>query len=92
MAETQRKMKHDQATLQLDDKRLQADVAKHMDDNKTKIAIENAKITNQVIPDVALMQPPQEAPMMGAQPPAMMPPQGMPQGMPQLQGEPNGNV
>ena len=92
MAETQRKMKYDQASLQMDDKKLQADVAKHMDDNKTKIAIENAKITNQVIPDVALMQPPQEAPMMGAQPPAMMPPQGMPQGMPQLQGEPNGNV
>ena len=92
MAETQRKAKYDQASLQFDDKKLQADVAKHLDDNKTKIAIENAKITNQVIPDVAPMQPPQEAPMMDAQPPAMMPPQGMPQGMPQLQGAPNGNV
>jgi hypothetical protein len=92
MAETQRKMKYDQASLQLDDKKLQADIAKHMDDNKTKIAIENAKLTNQVIPDVAAMQPPQPAPMVGAQPPAMMPPQGMPPGMPQLQGAPNGNV
>jgi hypothetical protein len=92
MAETQRKTKYDQASLQLDDKKLQADIAKHLDDNKTKIAIENAKLTNQVIPDVAAMQPPPEAPMMGAQPPAMMPPQGMPPGMPQLQGAPNGNV
>ena len=92
MAETQRKMKYDQASLQMDDKKLQADVAKHMDDNKTKIAIENAKITNQVIPDVASMQPPPPSPMMGEEPPAMMPPQGMPPGMPQLQGEPNGNV
>jgi chaperonin GroES len=92
MAETERKMKYDQASLQLDDKKLQADIAKHLDDNKTKIAIENAKLTNQVIPDVAPQQLPPPAPMMGAQPPAMMPPQGMPPGMPQLQGAPNGNV
>lgn len=92
MAETQRKAQDDKARLEFDDKKLQADVAKHLDDNKTKIAIENAKLTNQVIPDVAPMQPPPQAPMMGAQPPAMMPPQGMPPGMPQLQGAPNGNV
>ena len=92
MAETQRKAKYDQASLQFDDKKLEADTLKHLDDNRTKIAIENAKLTNQVIPEVAPMQPLQEAPMMGAQTPAMMPPQGMPPGMPQPQGAPNGNV
>jgi hypothetical protein len=92
MAETQRKTLDDKARLQFDDKKLEADTLKHLDDNRTKIAIENAKLTNQVIPEVAPQQPPPQAPMMDAQPPAMMPPQGMPPGMPQLQGAPNGNV
>jgi hypothetical protein len=92
MAETQRKALDDKARLQFDDKKLEADTLKHLDDNRTKIAIENAKLTNQVIQEVAPQQLPPPAPMMGAEPPAMMPPQGMPTGMPQLQGEPNGNV
>jgi chaperonin GroES len=92
MAETQRKTQADQAGLQMDMKRLEADIQKHQMDNQTKIAIENAKLTHQTITDIATGQVPPTAPTMGAQPMAEMPPQGMPQGMPQLpQGVPNGN-
>ncbi len=49
MAETQRKAQADQARLAFDGQKLQADMAKHADDNKTKIEIENAKITGQAI-------------------------------------------
>ena len=91
MAETQRKAAKDQADLQFDAKRLESDMQKHAMDNQTKIAIENAKLTHQVITDIALSQPPQSAPTMGA-PSAEMPPQGMPQGMPQPQGVPNVNI
>jgi hypothetical protein len=90
MAETQRKAAKDQADLQFDAKRLESEIQKHAMDNQTKIAIENAKLTHQAITDIALSQPPQSAPTMGA-PTAEMPPQGMPQGMPQPQGVPNGN-
>ena len=90
MAETQRKAQDDQARLQLDNQRLQMDMQKHLEDNKTKIAIENAKLTHQTITDIATGQVPPTAPTMGA-PMAEMPPQGMPQGMPQPQGVPNGN-
>jgi len=96
MAETQRKAQDDQARLQLDNRRLQADMAKHLDDNKTKIAIENAKLTHQTITDIATAEVPPAPATMGAGQPGMpegMPqPQGMPQGMPQPQGVPNGNV
>jgi hypothetical protein len=91
MAETQRKAAKDQADLQFDAKRLESDMQKHAMDNQTKIAIENAKLTHQVITDIALTQPPQSAPTMGA-PSAEMPPQGMPEGMPQPQGVPNVNI
>jgi hypothetical protein len=91
MAETQRKAAKDQADLQFDAKRLESDMQKHAMDNQTKIAIENAKLTHQVIPDVGLPQPSQSAPTMGA-PSAEMPPQGMPEGMPQPQGVPNVNI
>jgi hypothetical protein len=91
MAETQRKAAKDQADLQFDAKRLESDMQKHAMDNQTKIAIENAKLTHQAITDIALSQPPQSAPTMGA-PSAEMPPQGMPQGMPQPQGVPNVNI
>ena len=91
MAETQRKAAKDQADLQFDAKRLESDMQKHAMDNQTKIAIENAKLTHQVITDIALSQPPQSAPTMGA-PSAEMPPQGMPEGMPQPQGVPNVNI
>jgi len=90
MAETQRKTQADQAGMQMDMKRLEADIQKHQMDNQTKIAIENAKLTHQTITDIATGQVPPSAPTMGA-PTAEMPPQGMPQGMPQPQGVPNGN-
>ena len=86
MAETQRKAQDDKARLQLDDRKLQADMAKHLDDNKTKIAIENAKLTHQTITDIATAEVPPAPATMGAGQP------GMPEGMPQPQGVPNGNV
>ena len=91
MAETQRKTADDQARLQLDTQKLQMDMQKHLEDNKTKIAIENAKLTHQTITDIATTQMPETAPTMGA-PTAEMPPQGMPEGMPQPQGVPNVNI
>ena len=91
MAETQRKAADDQARLQLDDRKLQADMAKHLDDNKTKIAIENAKLTHQTITDIATAEVPPASATMGAGQPAEMP-QAAPAGMPQPQGVPNGNV
>ena len=91
MAETQRKTQEDQARLQLDTQKLQMDMQKHLEDNKTKIAIENAKLTHQTITDIATGQLPEPAPTMGA-PMAEMPQQGMPEGMPQPQGVPNVNI
>jgi hypothetical protein len=91
MAETQRKTADDQARLQLDTQKLQMDMQKHLEDNKTKIAIENAKLTHQTITDIATTQMPETAPTMGA-PMAEMPQQGMPEGMPQPQGVPNVNI
>jgi hypothetical protein len=86
MAETQRKTQNDQARLQLDTQKAQDDMAKHLDDNKTKIAIENAKLTHQTITDIATAQvPPASANMEADQ-------QAAPAGMPQPQGVPNGNV
>jgi len=76
MAETQRKTAKDQADIQLAKDRLQKDMQEHLDDNQTKIAIENAKLMHQPIQPMAPAQPP-------AAPAApLMPPQG----------EPNGNV
>ena len=89
MAETQRKAADDQARLQLDNQKLQMDMQKHIEDNKTKIAIENAKLTHQTITDIAATQ---SAPTMGAPMAEMPQPMAMPQGMPQPQGAPNGNV
>ena len=76
MAETQRKTQNDQARLQLDMKKSQDDMVKHVEDNKTKIAIENAKLTHQTIADIAFNQPTLE-PTLGAEPPAA--PSGLPQ-------------
>jgi hypothetical protein len=76
MAETQRKTAKDQADIQLAKDRLQKDMQEHIDDNQTKIAIENSKLTHETIQNVAQAQFP-------AAPAApLMPPQG----------EPNGNV
>ena len=76
MAETQRKTAKDQADIKLAQDRLQKDMQEHLDDNQTKIAIENAKLMHQPIQPMAPAQPP-------AAPAApLMPPQG----------EPNGNV
>ena len=86
MAETQRKTQNDQARLQLDAQKVQNDMAKHVDDNKTKIAIENAKLTHQTITDIATAQIPPASDTMGAGQPAG------PEGMPQPQGVPNGNI
>ncbi|UOF78423.1 head to tail connecting protein [Caudoviricetes sp.] len=82
MAETDRKAKYDQARLQLDQKKMQDDMAKHTQDNQTKIAIENAKLTHQTIENFvnAQAQPPMEG-----QPPADMT-------APQPEGVPNGNI
>jgi hypothetical protein len=78
MAETQRKAQDDQARLQLDTQKLQMDMQKHLEDNKTKIAIENAKLTHQVITDIATAQLPEPAPTMGAPTAEMPQPQGVP--------------
>jgi hypothetical protein len=76
MAETQRKSVKDQADIQLAKDRLQKDVQEHLDDNQTKIAIENSKLTHQTIQTVATAQQP-AAPAAPSMPP---------------QGEPNGNI
>ena len=76
MAETQRKSVKDQADIQLANDRLQKDVQEHLDDNQTKIAIENSKLTHQTIQTVATAQQP-AAPAAPSMPP---------------QGEPNGNI
>lgn len=80
MAETQRKTQDDQARLQLDTQKLQMDMQKHLEDNKTKIAIENAKLTHQTITDIATGQLPETAPTMGAPTAEMPQPQGVPNG------------
>ena len=82
MAETQRKQAYDQARIQLDSQKMQADMAKHTQDNQTKIAIENSKLTHQTITDIASAQ---AQPPMEGQPPADMT-------APQPEGEPNGNI
>jgi len=76
MAETQRKTVKDQADIQLAKDRLQKDAQEHLDDNQTKIAIENAKLTHQTIQQMAPAQLP-AAPAAPSMPP---------------QGEPNGNI
>ena len=78
MAETQRKAQDDQARLQLDTQKLQMDMQKHLEDNKTKIAIENAKLTHQTITDIATTPIPETAPTMGAPTAEMPQPQGVP--------------
>jgi len=76
MAETQRKTQNDQARLQLDTQKMQGDMDKHTQDNQTKIAIENSKLTHETIQNVA------QAQISPAPAEPTMPPQG----------EPNGNV
>ena len=70
MAETQRKAQKDQADIQIAQAKLQKDMQEHIDDNQTKIAIENAKLTHETIQSVAGQQPPAmpEIPGMGPQP------------------------
>ena len=78
MAETQRKTQADQAKQALDQAKLQKDMKEHTEDNQTKIAIENAKLTHQTIQNIASAQPQEPpAPPMA---PEMMPPQP-PQGV-----------
>ena len=74
MAETQRKAQADQAEQQFNQAKLQADMQKHQMDNETKIAIENAKLTHEVIQNMAQAQPP-AAP---AAPTMAQPPEGAP--------------
>jgi hypothetical protein len=78
MAEKQRKAQKDQADLQLAQQKLQKDMQEHTEDNQTKIAIENSKLTHETIQNIAQAQPP-AAP---AAPTMPQPPQG----------EPNGNL
>jgi hypothetical protein len=90
MAETQRKAQADQAGLQFDQAKLAADVKKNADNNQTKIAIENAKLTHQTIQQAnELAQAPQPAaPQATPQPPvqpdqmAQLPPPPPPVGVP----------
>ena len=65
MAETQRKTKKDQADIELAKQKLEKDMQEHIDDNQTKIAIENAKLTHETIQQTPLAPAP-EAPAMGA--------------------------
>lgn len=76
MAETQRKAQKDQADGQLAQAKLQQEMQEHIEDNQTKIAIENAKLTHETIQNVS----------MGQQPAAPAAPELPPQ------GEPNGNI
>ena len=71
MAETQRKSQKDAADIQLAHAKLTKDVQEHLDDNQTKIAIENAKLTHETIQNVAQAQLP-------AAPAVPQPPQGVP--------------
>ena len=74
MAETNRKAARDQQDAQMDVQQMQADIAKHKMDNDTKVAIENAKITNETIQQMA--QPAAPA----AQPAEQPAPLGVPDG------------
>ena len=76
MAETQRKTAKDQADSQFKQAKLQQELQEHIDDNRTKVDIENSKLTHQTIQQMAPAQPP-AAPAAPSMPP---------------QGEPNGNV
>jgi hypothetical protein len=76
MAETQRKTQKDQADIQLAQSKLQKDMQEHIDDNQTKIAIENAKLTHETIQQVAQAPAPEigklgapEAPPVSENPP-----------------------
>lgn len=76
MAETQRKAAKDEADNQYKQVKLQQEMQEHLDDNRTKVDIENSKLTHETIQNVAQAQFP-------AAPAAFdMPPQG----------EPNGNI
>ena len=82
MAETQRKMQKDAADIQIAKEKLAKDMQEHIDDNRTKIAIENAKLTHETIQETAQAQAPQGLDMgsepMAAPPAApLMPPQGV---------------
>jgi hypothetical protein len=76
MAETQRKTAKDQADSQFKQAKLQQEMQEHIDDNRTKVDIENSKLTHQTIQQMAPAQPP-AAPAAPSMPP---------------QGEPNGNI
>ncbi len=76
MAETQRKTQKDQADIQIAQAKLQKDMQEHIDDNQTKIAIENSKLTHETIQNVAQAQAP-AAPVAPTMP---------------TQGEPNGDI
>lgn len=62
MAETQRKAAKDAADQQLAQAKLQSQMQEHIDDNQTKIAIENSKLTHETIQNVAQAQQPAEFP------------------------------
>ena len=86
LAETQRKTQKDQSDAQLAQAKLQKDMKEHTEDNQTKIAIENAKLTHQTIQNIANAQEqvppalPQEPPV-PPMAPEMMPPPQPPQGV-----------
>lgn len=92
MAETQRKTQADQADQQFDQAKLTADIKKNADNNQTKIAIENAKLTHETIQNIAQAQPPAMPPQAGMPQPSVEPsPMAQQPQQPQL-GAPNGNI
>jgi hypothetical protein len=83
MAETQRKTQKDQADAQFAAQKLQAEQQEHAMDIQAKIAIENAKLTQQAIQPMAQPQPmpqPMAQPAAPQQPQLPQPPQGVPNG------------
>jgi hypothetical protein len=89
MAETERKVKKDQADIQEAQAKIMADLQKTQLNNQTKVEIENAKLTHQTIQHIATAQPqmpPEQPSGLPAQQPA---PEMMPQ---PPQGDPNGNI
>jgi hypothetical protein len=77
MAETQRKAQKDQADAQFAAQKLQAEQQEHQMDIKTKIAIENAKLTHQTIQNLGQAQLTQAQ----TPPEQPQPPQGAPNGI-----------
>lgn len=76
MAETQRKTQKDKTDAQMDQAKMQQELAIHASDNQTKIQIENAKLTHETIQNIAQAQSQAQQPVPPAAP-AAQPQQGV---------------